>query len=89
MCLSLKFILSKLEIRDSRDFFQTNNDFRSITDSSILASSYIRIKASKEEKRYTTTKVLLVSLLHTFEYCASFILFLDLSVLYIRLQILF
>lgn len=74
MCLSLKFILSKLEIRDSRDFFQTNNDFRSITDSSILASSYIRIKASKE-KRYTTTKVLLVSLLHTFEYCASFILF--------------
>lgn len=63
MCLSLKFILSKLEIRDSRDFFQTNNDFRSITDSSILASSYIRIKASKEEKRYTTTKVLLVSLL--------------------------
>lgn len=74
MCLSLKFILSKLEIRDSRDFFQTNNDFRSITDSSILASSYIRIKASKE-KRYTTTKVLRVSLLHTFEYCASFILF--------------
>lgn len=74
MCLSLKFILSKFEIRDSRDFFQTNNDFRSITDSSILASSYIRIKASKE-KRYTTTKVLLVSLLHTFEYCASFILF--------------
>lgn len=88
MCLSLKFILSKFEIRDSRDFFQTNNDFRSITDSSILASSYIRIKASKE-KRYTTTKVLLVSLLHTFEYCASFILFLDLLVLYIRLQILF
>ena len=88
MCLSLKFILSKLGIKDRRDFFQTNNDFRSITDSSILASSYIRIKTSKE-KRYTTTNVLLVSLLHTFEYCASFILFLDLSVLYIRLQILF